>query len=307
MIATLLCGVCFADNGDGVKRDYWDEEAGIYYDEEGNPHPIENADEMPPEDENDPTGGQERTPAVENNIPQNADGSITVESGQLPIGEPEEEEAGLTVEEWNARMAKAMSRTGVTTGTVYIDESGNAVPATIEKLGLGRSTIVLNGEKMTVPTCCLSWDSEVSADQALAVVGVAKQGYAIMRDKSSSKAFIMDHVTTGQVVRVISSGDNWTLVDHDGMRGYVRTTSLNFYSNTPREYKTGWISYKGRMKGTATINIRANPKNGSRILGDYVLGTELTIFSEQDKWYEIEVDGWHCYILKEYVTLNTEA
>jgi len=140
--------------------------------------------------------------------------------------------------------------------------------------------------------------------QVLAVVDANRVGYAALRANTSTKSFILDHCTTGRVVRVLSTGKNWTKIDYDGMRGYVLTSSLEFYPNAIRSYETGLIAYEGRTTGKSTINIRANAKNNSRILGDYVLGTPLTIFERDDKWCEVDVAGWHCYILTEYVSLT---
>ena len=108
------------------------------------------------------------------------------------------------------------------------------------------------------------------------------------------------------MVRVISSGDRWTLVDHEGMRGYVQTSSLEFFLNDHVEFQAGMISVKGRTKGRDTVNIRSRDDK-CRVLQDYTLGTPLTVFDMVDDWAEVDVCGWHCRINSKYVTLEKET
>ena len=235
----------------------------------------------------------------------NEDGSITVESGQIQIQDPQSEtESGLTQEEWEARMQKAQDRNGAYTYTIYHHPDGTVSEVQVVYVGLGRSMVLLNGVETLVNTWDLSWETEAPPEKVLAIVSAPKNGYANLRSKSSKKAFIMDHCLTNKVVRVIATGKNWTKVDYGGLRGYVSTGSLTFYANEPRSFETAKISVKGRTKGTDTVYIRSAAKNSSRHLQDYVLGTPLTVFSRDDKWCEVDVEGWHCYILSKYVTYD---
>ena len=235
----------------------------------------------------------------------NEDGSITVESGQIRIEEPESNsESGLTPEEWTARMQKAQEKNGSYTYTLYHMPDGRITDVEVIYVGLGRSMVRLDGASILVNTWDLTWDTEAPADKLLAVVNAPKNGYANLRAKSSKKSFIMDHCITNKVVRVLATGKNWTKVDYGGLRGYVSTGSLTFYANEPKAFETAQISVKGRTKGTDTVYIRSAAKNGSRHLQDYVLGTPLTVFSRDGKWCEVDVEGWHCYILADYVTMD---
>ena len=245
-------------------------------------------------------------------VTYNQDGSITVESGALGTDKEEgsEESSGggsLTQEEWEARMAKAQNRNGLTTETWLLGPEKDPVPVTVEYMGLARSMVNINGTSTLVNTCDLIWYTEAPEDKVLAVIDANRVGYANLREKTSQKSFIMDHCITNKVVRVLSTGKTWSMVDYDGMRGYVLTAALEFHPLSMRGYSTGKISINGRTKGKSPINIRANPKNGSRILGGYVVGTPLTIFSIGEKWCEVDVEGWHCYILTEYVTLDNPS
>ena len=235
----------------------------------------------------------------------NPDGSLTLESGSLQIEDGSSEGSGhLTQIEWAARLAKANARLGVTTGIAYVDENGTPQPATIEALGLGRSTIMVDGNRMIVPTSAMIWDTEAPEDQVLAVVSTTKQTYATMRAKKSQKAFVMGHADKCTVLLVISTGKTWTLVDDRGIRGYVLTSSLKFYDNKPKEYAAGIITVNGKTPSGNTVHVRSSMKNTARQIAEYPVGTPVTVFAQDEKWSEIDVEGLHCYILTKFVTLQ---
>lgn len=240
------------------------------------------------------TSGSEKTYTDENGTEQE-------------IGEEKEynESSGLTREEWEARMAKAKAANGSTTGTVYTDPEGNVHPADLISLGLGMSTVKVEGEKIQVATSQLSWDTNAPEDKVLAVVSANKQGYATLRSKKSKSAFVMNHCITCSLVRVISYGKTWCLVDYQGLRGYVLTGALSFFSNEAKEYQTGCISFRGKTSGSKnTVHTRAAAKSSARTLGEYAVGTPIAVFDNDGKWCEIDIDGFHCYVLSEFVTVT---
>ena len=302
------CSFAGADSGySGVVYDedggVWNFDKGTYTTPEGQVVQIERDDGTP---SSGSSAGMTVTDSSGVEIPKNADGSITVQSGQIQLEEPGTSSGGhLTQEEWAARMQKAINRNGDYTQTWYFGAEKDPVPVDVKYMGLARSMITYQGTSFLVNTCDLAWATEAPEDQVLAVVDASRVGYAALRANTSTKSFIMDHCITGSVVRVLATGKNWTKIDYRGMRGYVLTSSLEFHANVLQGYETGLIAIDGRTTGRSTINIRANAKNNSRILADYVLGTPLTIFSRDEKWCEVDVEGWHCYILSEYVSLES--
>ena len=233
------------------------------------------------------------------------DGGMIVESGQLPaVDDQEESSPGLTQEEWEARMRKAIEKNGAHTDTTYRDPDGNQFPAEVLNLGLGRSDILVNGVQMTVPTTTLSWLTEAPEDKVLAVVNPNKQSYATLRATKNKKGFVMSHCEKCRVVRVISIGKTWTKVDCDGMRGYVLTSALDFYNNGVRIYRTGIITFKGKIDKNNPVHIRSANTNTAKQLAEFACGTPLTVFAQDGRWTEVDVGGWHGYILTEFVTLD---
>lgn len=281
-----------ADSGKYVDEDgyTWDYDSGVLYDPSGSAvGEISNADNQALESE----GG----------YTLNADGSLEVENGAL--GTPNStgtSSPGLTQEEWEARMNKAIRANGEVTDTFYTDMQGKIHLVDVVYMGLGRSCVRLDGEEVLVPTFSLSWDTNAPKDKVLAVVSTTKQGHVTMRAKSSAKAFVMTQCQRCKVLRVLATGKNWTFVDDGGMRGYVLTSGLTFYANEPRAYTSGVISYKGNTASRNKIHLRDTNTSGSSQLEELPCGTPLTIFYRDDKWCEIDAGGWHCYILSEFVT-----
>ena len=284
----------------GIEKDedggIWNWDAGTYTDPTGVVHQIADTD----------AGGGSTTTTTQPpaGVTMTTDGGMVVESGTMGTGEDQNSgntSPGLTQEEWEARWQKAVARNGEYTETWYLGPEKEPVPVDVVYMGLARSRVVLGGQETMVNTCDLIWATSAPEDKVIAVVDANRVGYAALRAKTSTKAFILDHCITQKVVRVLSVGENWCMVDYEGIRGYVLTAALSFYPNTMQGYDTGLIGIKGRVTGKSTIKVRAKAKQNARILGDYVVGTPLTIFNRDDKWCEVDVAGFHCYILTEYV------
>ncbi len=307
-------GIEVVDEETGEYIDYDQGEYGVLYDRDGNKLadiqdtdsdsnfvPIDSSSSA----ESASSGGMTVTSTDGIPVEQNSDGSMTVESGQVFVEEPENTGGQhLSPEEWAARWAKYSAANGMTTGTVYMDPMGNVHPATILEVGLGRSLIRYEEKEELVPTSSLKWDTEAPDDQVLAVVTPAKQSYITLRAKKSQKSFVMGHCDKCKVLLVIGTGKTWTMVDDQGVRGYVLTSGLTFYDNAPKNYAAGIVTIKGKTPSGNTVHPRTSNTNNARQMQEYPVGTPITVFSQDEKWSEIDIGGWHCYMLSKFVTLQ---
>ncbi len=287
----------------------WDYDQGIYTDPNGQTHVITPegvAEDDGPVTVQNEDGSMTVITSDQNDVTVNEDGSITVESGQIQIIEPETTRGPLTAEEWEQRLQHASVVNGAYTPTVYKNpQTGEVTEVTVRYMGIGRSMVVLNGVETLVNTVDLEWLTEAPADKVLAVIDTPRNGYAAMYAGKSKKTTLIKQCRLDQVVRVISTGKNWTMIDHDGTRGYVQTSSLEFYTNDHVEFDPGLLSVKGRVKGKDSANIRSRDKT-HRNLCSYALGTPLTVFDIVDEWAEVDVCGWHCVINSKCLTLEHE-
>ena len=243
-------------------------------------------------------------------IQKNGDGSITVESGQGGVDiEVEPTRAPLTAEEWEDLLNRAAERNGSYTPTFYQDPvTGKITEVQVVYMGIGRSMITLNGQNLLVNTANLTWVTEAPEDKVLAVIDTPKNGYAWIRMKPNTKITTakIAQCRMDQVVRVISTGKNWTLIDHNGMRGYVKTSSLEFFSNDHTDFETALLSLKGKTTGRETCNIRSRDDK-HRILAEYPLGTPVTVFDVIDDFAQVDICGWHCTINMKFLTMEKET
>lgn len=191
-----------------------------------------------------------------------------------------------------------------------VDEDGAEQPVTLLTLGTAVSEIKADGEKLTVPTASLRWGSTAPADKQLAVITAPKGGEAALRTKASSKGQVLKKCQTNRIVLVLSVGKSYAKVYCDGLVGYIRNSSLTFCPvGGVKEGESapvpGWVSFRGRLNSKNTVNIRQSGKNGSRILADFIAGTPVMVFSQSDRWAEIDVGGYRAFILNEYLTLDS--
>ena len=203
----------------------------------------------------------------------------------------------------------AVEASGQSAPVTLMGEDGEERPVTVKTLGMVTSLVTLDGEEVAVDTADLRWETKVDASKMLAIINAPRTGKATLHAKSSSKSAVLGKCDTNRVVLVLASGKNYTKISYDNTVGYVLTSALKFYpvggvDEDEDPPKPGWVSFRGKLNSRNTINIRMNGKNGSRILTDFIAGTPLWVFSQDDRWTEIDVGGYHGYILNEYVTLD---
>ena len=319
LLSLVFClSVCAAVLASGIERDedggIWDYDRGIYTDPTGKTHSISNDGDggsggsstgndgnamIIDTGETDPMAGAKK----------NSDGSIEVESGVGGVDiEIEPTAAPLTKEEWEAEMAAVAARNGKDTPTVWTDPAtGEAVSVEVVYMGIGRSMIMVNGEKKLVNTVDLKWETEAPENKALAVV---RSRQASMRKQPGNKSLIIKYIFRDSVVRVLATGKNWSFVDQDGDRGYVITSALDFYTNDHTQFEGGYLSLNGKIKGKGRIQVRdpdtmAIIKDGKDVVF-YQPGTPVTVFDilEDFDYAEIDVCGYHCVVMLSCLTLE---
>ena len=304
----LLCATALANSGKETDEagGVWDWDNGTYTAPDGRVVNIisdedtaasEPAQEVTPETIQTNEDGTITIINTGDEVVQNPDGSITVESGQLQVVEEKKDEK-TGDEVWAEGMGRAAVANGTYTPTYFFDGSGSMTEVAVDYMGIYRSMVTLNGEKKLVDTANLIWLTEAPLEKVLAVV--TAKTYARLFAKSSKKSLIMDKVYCGTVVRVLDTDKNWTFVDYNGERGYIQTASLQFYQNEAREYRSGFVATKsGHTYGNSTVHVRNNPKEKQQ--EEYPVGTPITVFEDDGKWCHIEVQGHMCYISREFM------
>ena len=295
----LLCTAALANSGKETDEEggIWDWDNGTYTAPDGRVVNIISDDDTAASDSGSNNGNTITTVNNGDEIVQNQDGSITVESGQLQVID-EKKNSKTGDEVWQEGMGQAAIRNGTYTPTYYFDGTGSLTEVDVIYMGIYRSMVRMNGEDQMVDTANLIWITDAPLEKVLAVV--TAKTYARLFAKSTKKSLIMDKVYCGTVVRVLDMDKNWTFVDYNGVRGYIQTTSLQFYQNEAREYRNGFVATKsGHTYGDSTVHVRNNPKE--RQQEEYRVGTPITVIDDDGKWCHIEVQGHMCYISREFM------
>ena len=281
LCVTLCLCVFLSAAASGIETDEdggtWDYGRGIYTDPTGQQHQISN--------DGDSGGSGSSTNTNNGNAmiidtgeadpmagaKKNSDGSIEVESGTGGVDiEIEPTRAPLEGEDWQAALDSVVARNGKDTPTVWTDPAtGVTVQVDVVYMGIGRSMIIVDGEKKLVNTVDLKWETEAPENKVLAVV---RSRYVWLHKAPSNDKTVLKfkQVYRDSVVRVLATGKNWTFVDHEG-------------------------------------DMPLHTHFTGSILEGFQPGTPVTVFDilEDYDYAEIDVAGLHCVVKLNCLTLES--
>ncbi|MBQ8200295.1 MAG: hypothetical protein IJZ74_00865 [Clostridia bacterium] len=218
--------------------------------------------------------------------------------------EPETEGTGSTgTSGYYGGGSRSVAYTGVWGGfdVTLLEEDGTETDVFIETLGTAQC-IVFDGEEIrTVATADLVWDTEAPEDQRMAVIHAPRTGKATLRASASNSSRALGQCAAGKIVVVLKVGKVYTRVLYDGQEGCVYTSALTFFPVLDKEdVATAILSYNDRTDTSATISVYT-ATNANRKIDQYRVGNEVAVFGESGSWTEIELDGYHCYVLSKYL------
>lgn len=189
-----------------------------------------------------------------------------------------------------------------TTAEIASETDQNDISVGVLELGLVYSKISYNGQTMEVTTADLVFGENIPEGKELAVIYAPNTGRASLRKTASDNATVLKTCKAGVIVSVIEVGKTYTKVNYKGTIGYVKNSSLQFYSAASQDTATGELSYKGKTNGATTVNVRCKADKESAVVATWETGTAVRILSTANGWYEIEAKGIHGWVLQEYLT-----
>ena len=194
----------------------------------------------------------------------------------------------------NAAQSQSSSQTDT-----QANEGGTAVG--VVELGRTSSKIQYQGKTVSVSTSDLTFSENVPENKKLATIYAPRTGKASLRQTASSKGTLLKNCKAGTIVSVLAIGNGYTRINYKGTVGYIKTACLKFYGDSESTAQ-GVLSYKGNTGGGTTVNVRNTPKGDSAKVAEWRTGTEVTILSHTNGWYEIEAKGIHGYVMDEFLT-----
>ena len=202
--------------------------------------------------------------------------------------EPERKDGSNAVESQNASQTDTQA-------------SNSDTSVGIVELGRTSSKIQYQGKTVSVPTSDLTFSENVPENKKLATIYAPRTGKASLRQTASSKGTLLKNCKAGTIVSVLAIGNGYTRINYKGTVGYIKTACLKFYGDSESTAQ-GVLSYKGNTGGGTTVNVRNTPKGDSAKVAEWRTGTEVTILSHANGWYEIEAKGIHGYVMDEFLT-----
>ncbi len=170
----------------------------------------------------------------------------------------------------------------------------------LKTIGSWQSVIRSGGRDVTVPSSELEWES--SADVRFAYIYAPTAGRVNRRMAGRAKASIIDKIPTGRIVMVFEKNDAWSGVYYDGLTGYVQNSTLRFIENAEASKATATLSYKGDTHVTTKVTMRSGASQSSRAVVGLRPGMAVTVFSLGKTWSEVEVNGYHGFVLTVHLT-----
>lgn len=203
-----------------------------------------------------------------------------------------------------SKKSSTKKTTTTTTSSPNTDVLWQGSEVTVKTWGFHSSVIVVDGEEQIVPTHELTFSEKVDAAKRVAYIHAPRTGRCYLRAKASDKGDILDKCPAGTVVQVIKYGKNNCQIVFEGQVGYVQTACLKFANPKVEPMCTWQLSYNGKMTGNAQVPIRNDKSNDSASVMKLRSGTEVTVFAKSGNWYEVEYEGMHGFVHKNFLIMD---
>ena len=181
---------------------------------------------------------------------------------------------------------------------LMLNEDGESIPVELETFGTVQSEITDNKKSRVVSTSDLTWRKTTQVPMAAYISGTKA---VPMTDSMGKK---IRNIPGRTVLPVIGMTEDKVQIRYEDEAGYVALKSVEVIDLSTVSGKPGVLSLKGSTSGRAEIRVRLKP--GGKLMDNIATGTPVTVLSEGDDAYEIEVGGRRGYVQKEYVTLTEE-
>lgn len=175
----------------------------------------------------------------------------------------------------------------------------------LKTIGSWQTVVRAGGKDVTVQSSELSWES--ATDTRFAYIYAPNAGRANRRMSPRAKASIIDKIPTGRIVLVFEKDDSWSGIYYDGLVGYVQNSTLRFVEDPEKPRATATLSYKGDTHVTTKVTMRSAASQSSKSVVGLKPGMPVVIFDLGKTWSEVEVNGYHGFVLTVHLADIVEA
>ena len=169
---------------------------------------------------------------------------------------------------------------------------------TLVLLGQSWSKVKSGDQEGYAPTAALSF-AFGSVQPALAIV-VAPNGKLTLRAEMTTKSKALATISSGRAVLLLARGERFSLIRHEGEEGYVLT---EFLKEVPAREQLGTYTGVVSLVSTreANVRLRGEPKKNGPVYTSVRSDNGLVVLDIQDDWAEVEYEGYHGYMMAEYL------
>jgi N-acetylmuramoyl-L-alanine amidase len=155
--------------------------------------------------------------------------------------------------------------------------------------------------KEDTDSSAISSDSETSK-------GVANTDRLRARSGPGTSFRIVGFLNKGQAVTVLDVNENWLKISASFGEGwvskpYIDTVTVN------QEINSSGSAFNQTTMGVVTgdtLNVRKEPASSSSLLGKLSKGMNVTVYSQQNNWDEIQFNNKKAWVSADYVKLQTD-
>lgn len=169
---------------------------------------------------------------------------------------------------------------------------------TLRVLGQTWSILSLGEEAGYVPTRALNF-AYGSVQPNIAIV-TAPGGKLTLRAEMTTKSKALATIPSGRAVLLLAKGETFSLVRHEDREGYVLSEHLK---EVPVNTRLGTLTRVVSIvpEREANVRLRAQPNRNAAEYTKVKSGNYVVVLEIQDGWALIEFDGYHGYMMKDYL------
>ncbi|MBO7662088.1 MAG: hypothetical protein J6U01_01820 [Clostridia bacterium] len=179
-----------------------------------------------------------------------------------------------------------------------LSDGTDSAPVSVDYFGSLIAKVILNGESVRVPVTRLSWNC-IGSDQPLIAL-VTRNGDAQFSDGDGKAIAGYTKIRYGTMVPVLEVQEDRVYVAWKDTFGYLSRKSVELLPAGETAFLTGLIAVNGKTAGTATVRVRREPKNKSKIMAEWKAGTPVAVVQEEKDFLLVEGKGLRGWIEKKY-------
>ncbi|NLX82279.1 MAG: SH3 domain-containing protein [Clostridiales bacterium] len=128
----------------------------------------------------------------------------------------------------------------------------------------------------------------------------ASGGKLTLRQQMTTKSKALGTVKSGRAVLILAKGETFSLVRYEGKEGYVLTAHIKEVEpSTNLGLYTQVVSLTKDRE--ANVRLRAEPKRNAKEYTKVKSGNSLIVLDIKDDWAQVEYEGYHGYMMAEYL------